>query len=1383
MKKILTLVFFLTSIALFSQSIVVDTNSHTVQELVNNVLINATCVTASNISSRTGTNFGSTNGIGYFTNSNPNFPMQSGVILSTGNVLNSAGPNTSVLSSGNAAWTGDYELEATLLPSGISMNSSNATVLEFDFTPISSNFDFDFLFASEEYGNYQCQFSDAFAFILTNTATGVSTNLAVVPGTSDPISVITIRDFLYNSTCPSVNQQYFGSFNGGSNSANSATNFNGQTVVMNASAVLTPNTTYHIKLVIADRGDYQSDSAIFLSSGSFNIGQQVLGQDLTVSSNTAICQVQTTNLNTGLSAANYTFKWKKDGVVLAGEVNPTLVVSQPGTYEVTYTNIIMTCQVVTDSIIVEYFPIFSTNDPKNLFKCDTSQASYMYNLAQNTTLINSGASPSYSISYFSNAADANNDTNAISTNYSSSGNQTIYVRIVNPLTVCYIVKSFQLLLTSPAFATQPNDLITCSTTSGSTTALFDLSSLNSEVLNGLSPTLYSVSYYASQADANSGNNPLPLVYNSLNTTIYPRVILNDDAACFSTTTANLIVSPKPAVDGLQQVVTCDSYTLQPLTNGNYFSQTNGGGTPYFAGDVITNTMTLYIFNQNTTAPFCGNESIFDIIIIKPSDIVDYTNTYCDNFVIPGNPYGGGYFTQPNGGGTNLTSGTILTTSQTIWFYFQSTIAPFCIIDSPSDITIIQTQQVTTFPNGFDCTSFVLQPLSFGNYFTQPNGGGTQLSAGDALTSSQAIYVYGTTGICPSQSIFDVVIGLQFPTSQTVCASYTLPHLIVGNYYTQPLGGGTQLPEGTIITTDTTIYVYAVSQSQPNCTDNYSFTIDVVLPPIQVPNITSSCVSYVLPSIPVGNYFTGSAGTGTQLNVGDILTTSQTVYIYLNDNNGCSNDVAFDVTVYPKPIIDSRANIDTCDSYTLTNLVNGNYFTGPNGTGTMYNGGDVLTTSQTIYIYAVENGCSAETSFDLTIFSISAQQLPNVTRCDNYVLPALNANNKYYTQPYGQFGSGVEIPAGTVITTSQTLYIYVESGGRINCTGESSFNIIIVTTPIANPVPASLTTVCDQDGNNDGSTSFDLQTLSATVLGTQSASDYSVTYFSTIADANSKTNSILNTTSSLVYVRISSTLASICYDVKPISIIVNKLPKSSAKDGIICIDNVTGAVVNPYTIESGLSATTHSIQWFDSTGTVVSTNANYTTQIPGVYSIIASNNATGCASEELFITVTTSQPAIVSYTLSEDFSNNQTVVVQAIGAGGDYEYQLDNGSFQDSPIFENVTSGSHTITVHDKNNCGTTYTEAMIVNYPHFFTPNGDGINDYWNIYDLKDQPNAEIFIYDRYGKFITEIKTNSVGWDGKIKSEMALSDDYWFTVSYLKNNQKKEFKAHFAMKR
>jgi gliding motility-associated-like protein len=148
-----------------------------------------------------------------------------------------------------------------------------------------------------------------------------------------------------------------------------------------------------------------------------------------------------------------------------------------------------------------------------------------------------------------------------------------------------------------------------------------------------------------------------------------------------------------------------------------------------------------------------------------------------------------------------------------------------------------------------------------------------------------------------------------------------------------------------------------------------------------------------------------------------------------------------------------------------------------------------------------------------------------------------------------------------------------------------------------------------------------------------------------------------------------------------------------------------------------------------------------------------------------------------------FSNTNSVTINAVGVGGNYEYQLDDSPFQDSPTFDNVSSGIHTVTVRDKNGCGTTTDEVLVVNYPKFFTPNGDGHNDTWNIKDLADQTNALIYIYDRYGKLLKQIYPKGNGWDGMFNNQPMPSSDYWFTVTYEENNRTKEFKAHFSLKR
>ena len=253
--------------------IITNTTDYNAEQLINNVLVNNPCITISNVTSVTGTNFGSVNGIGYFTNVNPTFPLSSGIILSSGNALSAPGPNISNIGEGVNNWIGDPELEAIVLAgTGQPMDSYNATKLEFDFSSLNEFMSFNFLFASEEYGTYQCNYSDAFAFLLTDLETGITTNLAVVPGTTTPVSVVTIRDGANNTGCSSENIGYFAQYNLGNNIYNSATNYNGQTAVMTASSAILPNHNYHIKLVIADRGDSIYDSSVFIEAGSFTSG-------------------------------------------------------------------------------------------------------------------------------------------------------------------------------------------------------------------------------------------------------------------------------------------------------------------------------------------------------------------------------------------------------------------------------------------------------------------------------------------------------------------------------------------------------------------------------------------------------------------------------------------------------------------------------------------------------------------------------------------------------------------------------------------------------------------------------------------------------------------------------------------------------------------------------------------------------------------------------------------------------------------------------------------------------------------------------------------------------------------------------------------------------
>ncbi|MCX7549247.1 hypothetical protein, partial [Xanthomarina sp. F2636L] len=140
------------------------------------------------------------------------------------------------------------------------------------------------------------------------------------------------------------------------------------------------------------------------------------------------------------------------------------------------------------------------------------------------------------------------------------------------------------------------------------------------------------------------------------------------------------------------------------------------------------------------------------------------------------------------------------------------------------------------------------------------------------------------------------------------------------------------------------------------------------PPVDSLSDYSGCSSYTLPALTNGTYFTGTNGTGTQLNTGDVISTTQTIYIYNEIGtapNICFNESSFTVTISGTPPVDTIANQTVCTDYTLPALTDGTYFTGTNGTGTPLNAGDVISTTQTIYIYnetgTAPNICSNESS--------------------------------------------------------------------------------------------------------------------------------------------------------------------------------------------------------------------------------------------------------------------------------------------------------------------------------------------------------------------------------------------------------------------------------------
>ncbi len=259
-------IILLTFCAGFSDAQLVTDNTYTPQQLVTNFLIGSG-VTASNIVFT-----GNAQAIGYFNGANCNIGLNSGLILTTGTVLNQPvgsgpqGPNDSPSAGMDNGAAGD-----PLLAAVASNVSFNAARLEFDFVPQSDTIKFNYVFGSEEYLEYVGGgVNDAFGFFVSgpNPVGGTYTNenIALVPGTSTPITIDNVNDASY----PAYYIDNGDGFSAPQNGSNTYVQYDGFTTTLTARAAVVCGQSYHIIIVISDMGDGVYDSGVFLEEGSFS---------------------------------------------------------------------------------------------------------------------------------------------------------------------------------------------------------------------------------------------------------------------------------------------------------------------------------------------------------------------------------------------------------------------------------------------------------------------------------------------------------------------------------------------------------------------------------------------------------------------------------------------------------------------------------------------------------------------------------------------------------------------------------------------------------------------------------------------------------------------------------------------------------------------------------------------------------------------------------------------------------------------------------------------------------------------------------------------------------------------------------------------------------
>jgi gliding motility-associated-like protein len=542
--------------------------------------------------------------------------------------------------------------------------------------------------------------------------------------------------------------------------------------------------------------------------------------------------------------------------------------------------------------------------------------------------------------------------------------------------------------------------------------------------------------------------------------------------------------------------------------------------------------------------------------------------------------------------------------------------------------------------------------------------------------------------------------------------------------------------------NTTTTTYTFTPDADQCATSQTMTIAVT--PTVTPTfatVSPICSGDTLTPLPT---MSNEGITGTWSPVLD--NTSTTTYTFIPDAGQCGLNQTMTITVNPLVTPTFTQVADICSGDTLTPLPT----TSNEGiTGTW---SPVLdNTSTTTYTFTPDAGqCILTQTMTITVNPLITPTFTQVSPiCSGDALPPLpTTSNEGIT--------GTWSPA--LDNTATATYTFTPDVGQCGL----NQTMTITVNPSELPVFTQVPPICNGDILNT------LPNISNNgVTGTWSPA--------------------LNNTATTTYTFTPD--PGFCPTTVSMTITVNDNPIVILQSEYFLCFNTGGDVAIPLSIDTGLTTGTFNFTWFlEGVITPGANQENYAPTQAGNYEVQVQNSMTLCETQVATTVTALFEPAFEANVISDAFQDNQMIEVTATSSGI-FEYNLDNGQWQDSPIFTNVSIGEHVVFVRDIRGCIENSQNVVVIGYPKYFTPNDDGFHDTWNI-TAPGNPNdfiasSDIYIFDRYGKLLKQLNPKGDGWNGSFKGLKMPSNDYWFIVNYTEPNSgvRKQFKSHFTLKR
>ena len=290
-----------------------------------------------------------------------------------------------------------------------------------------------------------------------------------------------------------------------------------------------------------------------------------------------------------LSTQTATLIGTQTGVSVSYHISPADADSGNNPHPLTYTNVVSPVETVyvriettatgcfattTFDITVNPLPLVNIANP--IIECDddldgddtNTSSLFDLNAIQDTTIL--GGQTGMTITYHESQNDADNGTNSIVMPYANTSSpQTIYVRVENDLTLCYITSTFDITINPLPTVTQPNDLSICdnSDDGDDTNGFVQTFGLDAQtiIIEGVQVGTVTTTYYENQVDADNDTNPIDalLPYENITAndqTIYFR-IEDNTTGCYRTDTFDIHVTAVPTIVNPGTQTVCDDYDI------------------------------------------------------------------------------------------------------------------------------------------------------------------------------------------------------------------------------------------------------------------------------------------------------------------------------------------------------------------------------------------------------------------------------------------------------------------------------------------------------------------------------------------------------------------------------------------------------------------------------------------------------------------------------------------------------------------------------------------------------------------------------------------------------------------------------------------------------